>query len=367
MIHHWCPVARRCCAAALVLQLAGCGSIGPTTVPRDRIDYLTSIAESWKQQTLLNVVKLRYGDMPVFLEVGQVIAGYQIQTTVGASVNAGNFTSATVGDFTIGGGATGLETYTDRPTVIYAPLTGVDFLKKLMTPLPPSAVFFVLQSGYSAELILPIALDSINGVRNASRRAMRPEPDPRFTRLAQLLRELQVEAAVESRIERPKDGGEATVLFFGPNEDPAVDAKRREVREILGLEPGLREAVVRYGGRSGKRNEIDMMTRSMLQIMLELATIVEVPETDVSEGRAWPGVVAEQPRPRTGPSEIRVLSGANAPSDAYVAVEYNGRSFWIADTDLQSKFSFAFVMLLFSISDTGVRGSAPVVTVPASP
>ena len=55
-----------------------CRSIGPPTVSRDRIDYLTAIGNSWKQQTLLKIVKLRYGDIPVFLEITQAIAGYQI-------------------------------------------------------------------------------------------------------------------------------------------------------------------------------------------------------------------------------------------------------------------------------------------------
>jgi hypothetical protein len=33
-------------------------SIGPATVPHDRIDYGSSIGNSWKEQTLLNIVKL---------------------------------------------------------------------------------------------------------------------------------------------------------------------------------------------------------------------------------------------------------------------------------------------------------------------
>ena len=145
------------------LLLATCSSIGPATVPHDRIDYGSSIGNSWKEQTLLNIVKLRYADMPIFLEVAQVIAGYQLQGALTGSFAAGNVTAGLVGPFTAAGTATAAGTYTDRPTVIYSPLTGVDFLKRLMTPIPPSSVLFMLQSGYAADRIMPIMLDSIKG------------------------------------------------------------------------------------------------------------------------------------------------------------------------------------------------------------
>jgi hypothetical protein len=68
----------------------------------------------------------------------------------------------------------------------------------------------------------------------------------------------------------------------------------------------------------------------------------------------------------TTPPLINIMSGPPALSDSYVAVPYKGRWFWIAETDIRSKLIFGSVMLLFSISDVGVRSAPPVVTVPAN-
>ena len=350
--------------ALLSLLLATCTSIGPGTVAHDRIDYASAIGNSWKEQTLLNIVKLRYADMPIFLEVAQVIAGYQLQSAIGGSFTAGNFTAGIVGPFTALGTANAAGTYTDRPTVIYSPLTGVDFLKRLMTPIPPSSVLFMLQSGYFADRIMPIMLDSINGLNNESNRLRRPA-DPKFTRLVDLMREGQLAGAIQIRIERSKAGTESSVLIFGPSKDPVLAARGRELKSLLGIKPDLRELRVNYGGYAGKDDEIDMMTRSMLQIMLEFAAIVQVPKADVEEGRAAPGLVETQQGALNGPA-FHVWVTDAPPQDAYVAVEYDKRWFWIAGTDIQSKYTFGIIMMLFSIADTGAKGAAPVVTIPAN-
>jgi hypothetical protein len=65
-------------------------------------------------------------------------------------------------------------------------------------------------------------------------------------------------------------------------------------------------------------------------------------------------------------STLRVVVTDRPPNNAFVAVQYDNRWFSIADTDIQSKYTFGIIMLLFSIADTGVRGSAPVVTIPAN-
>ena len=156
------------------------------------------------------------------------------------------------------------------------------------------------------------------------------------------------------------------MLIFGPSKDPELAARGREIKDILGIKPDLKELKVNYGGYSGRDDEIDMMTRSMLQIMLEFAAVVQVPQSDVEQGKATPGLADTQAAGALIGPPLRVLVADTPPKDADVAVQYDNRWFWIADTDIQSKYTFAIIMLLFSIADTGVRGSAPVVTIPAN-
>ena len=55
--------------------VTGCAHVGPSTVPTDRMDDSEAEAESWKSQRLLNLVKIRHGDTPMFPDVGQIDQG----------------------------------------------------------------------------------------------------------------------------------------------------------------------------------------------------------------------------------------------------------------------------------------------------
>ena len=132
-------------------------------------------------------------------------------------------------------------------------------------------------------------------------------------------------------------------------------ARGREIKNLLGIKPDLRELRVNYGGYSGRDDEIDMMTRSMLQIMLKFTAVIQVPEGDVVQGKAGPGLVDTQSAALNGPP-LRVQVTDTPPRDAYVAAQYDKGWSWIADNDIQSKYTFGIVMLLFSIADAGVRG-----------
>lgn len=94
--------------------------------------------------------------------------------------------------------------------------------------------------------------------------------------------------------------------------------------------------------------------------------MVRVPESDVVQKRAAPGLVFGGTGGPEGHPMIRILSGDQPPEHTYVAVKYDDRWFWISNDDIRSKSTFGILILLFSIAETGVKGAAPVVTILAN-
>lgn len=64
--------------AVAACLLAGCNAIGPKTVRGARLNYNEAIAQSWNQQLLLNLVRLKYRDTPFFLEINSVSTQYSM-------------------------------------------------------------------------------------------------------------------------------------------------------------------------------------------------------------------------------------------------------------------------------------------------
>ena len=345
-----------------VLVLSGCVSIGPHTVGRDRFDYTGALGDSWKEQMLINTVKLRYGDTPVFLDVASVISQYQ----VAAQMNLGlTWVHPVTSVATNSQSVVGTAQYVERPTITYAPLSGEKFARSLMKPLPPPAILSLIQAGYPIDLVLRFCVHTVNGVRNRYGGSARAHPaDPEFYPLLERLRRIQDSGAIGLRVQKTNDM-EGVVMSFRGKVDPQVQEDILFVRKTLGLDPSASDIRIAYGSVAKDDKELALLTRSILEIIIDLGSYIEVPSVHVDEKRVNPTMPEETVNGVPVPPLIRIHSTTDKPGDAFIAVPYRNYWFWIDDRDLRSKTLFSFLMFVFSLTETGgVKEGAPIITVP---
>ncbi len=341
------------------LLLAGCASIGPGTIDRDRFDYVDSLSSSWKRQTLLNLVKTRYADAPVFLDVASVISSYSLETELNFSAQQA---SPNRGDQFLNLGTSGR--YADQPTISYSPLTGEKFARALMTPFPVATLLSLMQSGYRADIVLRICVMRINGLDNAygSIGGAR-QGSAEFHELMGLFFAAQESGAIDWRV-KVTDSGQRVVLTMRSPLTAEETRLQQRIRTLLNLDPNAGEFELVYGALATHKGEIAILPRSMQQVLVDFASYIEVPAADVAEGRVFQATRSATDLQRY-PAPVRIVSGPEAPANAYTAVRYRNTSYWIDDRDVPSKAVFSFLMLMFSLTESGGGQGAPVLTIPA--
>jgi hypothetical protein len=307
----------------------------------------------------LNIVKVRYLDPPVFVDVGNVIASYTLaqNATVGGTIVPSGSNSATLG------ASVGLS---NSPTITYTPLTGNAYIKGLVTPLSAELLFTAIQNGLPADSVLLSSFVSINGLRN-QRVSLQgiAAADPGFHRVRALMRDIQVSGAVRLYLKaNPNKEPTQVITLRTKSIPPETLADIAELRGLLHLNQTATEFQLTSAPLPSSDTEIAVQTRSVFEIMKVMAAEVSVPTEDLSLHRAVPGFETGHDVPGVVPI-IRIRSSKQKPSDAFISVHYRNSWFRIDDDDLASKAAFAQLMELFTMIDTGSRPNEPVVTIPA--
>lgn len=347
--------------AILAALLAGCSVSGPTSIRTSRTNYNEAIASTSSEQLLLNLVRLRYRDVPLFLEVSSVT------TTFGVEVAGGVRSSPLPPEWdTLS--IDGALRLSERPSVTYVPLQGEDFVRKLMTPLATETLGLMYHSGWSLERMLKVCVRRLGPLVNA---ASASGPTPRivpdykdFFEAADLLEELWQAGDCELGLSIEESGSALVIRFTREGmESPAVS----RLKQLLGL-----PANVELRGLTASQSEVTgdgvvLITRSLMSCMYFLSQGVD----PLPEDLAW-GAVTQTVDAQGNPFDwaqitgglMRVESSAAEPQRAYVKIRHRDAWFWIADDDLDSKSTFALLGQLLELQSGGAERAAPVLTIP---
>src|SRR5271157_1675662 len=148
----------------LIILLATCASLagcmGPKAVRYTRIRYNEVIRDTNDQQLLLNIVRLRYADSPVIIDLPNITSQFE-------ATRRGNYLGGTGNQFpghtNLGFGELSLR---DTPTLSYHPREGREIAKSMLTPLSAD-LFSLVNAGADLEQLLLMTMSEINDVPNA--------------------------------------------------------------------------------------------------------------------------------------------------------------------------------------------------------
>jgi hypothetical protein len=408
---HRDPAARlaRLVCPILLATLVGC-QIGPGRLKSSTSHYSDAVRVATSEQLLVNLVRLRYGDLPIFLGISSISTQFEFES--GLNIN-GTVVDGGSNSAGIGGGVR----YSERPTMTFALQGGEEFQKRMLRPIDVVALSLIAESGWSGSRIFRLMVEKMNGLRNAPT-ASGPTPKrvPRYTDFVEattLLMKLSGERLIDFEFETRREplsvplpvtqiNGEHTVeavkagvefrtlpdgqvqlmtekrvlvMRFRPEGDDSPDALR--LRELLRLERGRRrfrlvaieESTLDPFDTEQRVHELALDTRSLMGVLYYASNGIQVPDAHLEAGHAattldddgnlfdWSKVLGEI-------FKVYSTDDYGRPSDAAVAVHHRGHWFYIKDDDGNSKATFMLLSQLFALQAGDFAEEKPVLTLP---
>ena len=121
---------RRLVAVVLLVNCAGVsGCLGPKAIRHTRMKYNEVVRDTNDEQLLMNIVRLRYADSPVFIDLPSITSQFEV---AGQGSYLGGYGNQEPGRASLGFGELSLR---DTPTLSYHPREGREIAKSMLTPI----------------------------------------------------------------------------------------------------------------------------------------------------------------------------------------------------------------------------------------
>ena len=349
----------------LSLSLGGCYNVGSKRLGDDQDKYSSSIIESNKRQTLQNLIRLRYADTPGLLDATQLISGYQFQQSAFLGVASDTFPIRPNG-----GIAAQLQ---QNPTFTFQPVTGDAYAHSFLSPLSPASLLPLAMGGLPIDVLMQLSVQSINSMSN-NRPFSKNTGDvdsntnyntEEFFELIHNLRLLQASGLLEIQLQQSpqvKEKSYATSHVFlniYPTQNPSLEKITQITKKLLNFSSKYKRMEVVYGAGTPKAGEINILSRSMLSILGQVAYQINIPDDELSSGGASKNINKEEG------SLIDIKYGKSNPDNKFVSIYYDKYYYWIDRKDFKSKLAFTITQMLLELSKTN-QSTGAIVTIPVN-
>ena len=402
--------------ATIGLAAVGC-SLGSRSITTGRLRFNEAVKATSEQQLLLNIVRLRYTDAPSSLALSSIADQRELAGNLGLTPF---FTSAGAGDIGSYRGTVlpGLQfSGATRPTLSYTPMDDQEFTRRLFTPITLDGTAYLSKTTWPISSVFRLYLENLNWVSNAETGSgptpcLSPEYAQFMDGISALQRlqdrqliaifhdtrdetiaagrsptELTAAAAVDAineghKVKWGSDGSWAIVrevkqpvLRIGSV--PPMDDDFLKFCAAFRLNPNLRsfrlttdEVDPFYEGvPSEGLDQLDLETRSLLQVLFFVAHGVDVPAPHLAEGLA-PSTnqdeasIFDWSQVMQGLMQIHHYKGRRPPPCALVAVQYQDYWFYIDQRDRQSKSTFLLLLEVSRLELNAPKETAPLLSLP---
>ena len=355
---------------AVILLLGGCQStpVGPRALRSSQNKYNQALVQNFDEQLLANIVRLRYRDNPIFLNVS-AISQKNALTGNGKGTFSKKVFAASNYEGSLGN-ELGLSS-NNESTLTYAQLNGKEFVTKMMTPIQLPIVLSMFESGWKPERVFNLCVERVNNLYNAPT-ASGPTPVfapeyASFFRFSELLGRLERNHLIELGEDPDINFSD---LFMHIKSKPGFVKEVAEFKSLAGLNPNATMYKLKSDFAGMSSSKLVMRCKTLLGIFFFLSQGVEVPQADKDAGLVTITQNVDGSEFDWSPIFNRLLkvqfsegTARMRPENAYVAYRYRGKWFYIADNDLESKSTFMMLSQLFTLQSAKYNKSDPILVV----
>lgn len=358
---------------ALTSLLAGC-SLGPAKLPATRMDYNIAVQRSSNEEMLLNLVRMKYFEQPLFMQVGAIASTFNYNVSAGAT---GTFPDQR--DFLKNVYYTYAPTFTaqysDSPTVTYTPYQGQTYAQQFLAEIDLERFVVLYRAGWDIEYLVRILVTRM-GRQDFFLDGRAGYLDPDTHRKILELSDL---------IGRMDDRGELDIVTASPGKDkPNItlmtmrfkdDAPRARIEELIGMK--IKTVPTAHGSQVAKLRLVHVREHELAAYTGEEAGITVVPFSLrnclrtmdlLSQGIDPPKELVARKAVFDLYSQFSdimdIRSSRSRPADAYVAVSHGGWWYSIRSEDNRSKEVFQLMLNIFALQSADPPKNAPVLTLP---